>query len=324
MPPKRKRDEFEADDGREAFRNRGDLAMFRSEKRWDFALTVDGERLLLHKQLLFSRVGKFRQLLTGGRNGLPKDDKGRTEYTEKDHDARSVRLMVDFVYGEWKAEILEFQTENQPVIQDCILLFRLGHSFDIPRMAAYAVRHLEMYLSRKLRDICVYPLHRALQAAGRKEFIEDLEAGIWQADAARHGPVETQPWCMLVDFVVVAGPVLLREPNFHLRVDVDVLPPAFVKETLLGLHAPKYQTPWMRGLRVRPARLSRPVPKKRGGCSCCGVGILREEAAVFNPWSYQMLAQRFPQLCCEACAERMDQGDGNGVVWGIFDDVKDE
>lgn len=66
MPPKRKRgDGAVVDDEREKFRKRGDLEMYQTGTKADLALTVEGKKILLHQQFLISRVGYFKQRLTG-------------------------------------------------------------------------------------------------------------------------------------------------------------------------------------------------------------------------------------------------------------------
>lgn len=45
-----------------------------------------------------------------------------------------------------------------PMIQNCILPYSLGHDFEIMSLAKYAVCHLGTYMSRKLKEICIYPL----------------------------------------------------------------------------------------------------------------------------------------------------------------------
>lgn len=257
---------------------------------------------------------------------MPRDDRRRPRLTEDSADAKSVRLVLEFIYGDWKIEALEFQSRNQGVIQLCIHLFNLGHHFGVPRMVRYAMRHLGMHLSSKLKEMCVYPPPKGLEAAERPDFLNDLEAGINQAETAQEGATpfsqQNHPRRMLIDFVVAAGPVLLRAAPFRMTVDEDNrLPAAFIKDVLLGTYAREPLTTWMKKLQVRPAR---PEPKKRGACFGCGVGVARGQAAVFNPWSEPTFEQRYPQFCCEGCAQHMDEADGRGVKWEIFDDVKEE
>lgn len=237
------------------------------------------------------------------------------------HDAKSVRLVVEFIYGDWMVEIMEYPSEKQPIIQDCILLYNLGHDFDIPKMIAYATKHLGMYLSRKLKDFCIYPVPKAMVAVAPREFMDDLEVGIKDAENAR----KNDPRSMLIDFVVVGGDIILRDAGFRFSIDQDFLPPAFVKDVLLAKFGNKYQTQWMTNLMVRPEELMKSEKKrKRGDCAGCGEAITMEQTAVFNPWSQQRLARRYTQVCCEDCAGQMDKGNGAGVQWEIFSDVKEE
>lgn len=68
MPPKRKSGDADLDDARQQFRKRGDLPLYQSGTKADLALTVHGERLLLHKPFLISRIGFFKRLLGGHQN----------------------------------------------------------------------------------------------------------------------------------------------------------------------------------------------------------------------------------------------------------------
>jgi hypothetical protein len=74
MPPKRKRGDGGVDEEREKFRKRGDLKMYESGTKADFALTVDGQRILLHQQFLISS----RRLLQAAA-----DRQGRGEFGAK-------------------------------------------------------------------------------------------------------------------------------------------------------------------------------------------------------------------------------------------------
>lgn len=244
------------------------------------------------------------------------------------HDVKSVRLVVEFIYGDWMVQILEHPSEDQPIIQNCILLYNLGHDFDIPKMVTYASKHLGMYLSKKLKEICLYPISKALEAATPKEFMEDLETGINMAEKARPGASEAvkrnHPRKMLIDFIVVGRDVLLRDAGFRVRIELNFLPALFVRDVLLAQNSREYQSQWMANLRVRPDKLMKPVQKKRGHCAGCGESVGKDQTVVFNPWSYRGLAQRYTQFCCEECSKGMDKGDGAGVVWGTFDDMKEE
>ena len=243
------------------------------------------------------------------------------------HDIRSVRLVVELIYGTGSVEMMEDPSEEQPTIQDCILLYSLGHDFGIADMATYATRHLGMYLSRKLRDICTYPVvPGAIEAVAPRAFVDDLEAGVTAVyKAAPPGGAANQddpnhPRRMLIDFVVAARDVLLRDARLRLDVDQDMLPAAFLKDVLLAQFGRACQTPWMKRLMARPTE-KKQQQKKTRHCAGCGGGIAKGETAVFNPWSAPSLAQRYAQVCCEECAEGMDDK-GAGVEWGVFDETK--
>jgi hypothetical protein len=262
---------------------------------------------------------------------LPKDHKGRVVLTITTHDVKSVCLVCEFIYGDKKVEALEhpFEDEPAPIIQDCILLFNLGHDFAITQMVKYALKHLGMYLSKKLKEICLYPVSKAV-APQPNDFIDDLEKGIVMAEKARPGATEgfrkDHPRNMLLDFLVAGRDVLLRDAGFRFRIDDDdgEIPGAFIKDLLLAQFCRSYRTAWMAELMVRPERVRKPVPKKRGNCAGCGEGVSKDQTVVFNPWAYQHLAMRYIQFCCEKCAEGMDSGDGAGVRWDTFQDVKEE
>lgn len=187
-------------------------------------------------------------------------------------------------------------------------------------MSKYAIHTLGTYLSRKLKEICIQPLPKALEAAGQNHFIDDLEVGVIKADEARRAGEERKlPLLMLTDFVVVARDVLLREARFRLTIDQDLLPAAFIREVLLAQFGKGYQTTWMRNLMVRPPKAA----VKRVKCAGCGEGIAKDEEVVFNPWSGVKVPQRYTQVCCEECAQGMDKGKGKGVSWQVFDDSQD-
>ncbi|POS77138.1 hypothetical protein DHEL01_v204476 [Diaporthe helianthi] len=327
MPPKRKRGDAGVDDGREKFRKRGDLGIYFSGTKADLALTVENQRILLHQQILISRVGFFKEKLLAGTNyeELEVDDSGIPAMNITTHNAKSVLLMVEFVYGEGMVEIMEYPTNEKRFIQDCILLFNLGHSFDIPDMVKYAITHLGKYLSRKLKDICHYPLPRT--SAAPREFMDDLEAGINKAQTAKAGITlhaqKNHPRRMLIDFLVVGGDVLVRDSTFRFNIGQDILPAAFLRDTFLAQTAREFQTPWMKKLMVRPGRLEK-AAKSRGRCSGCQTLVAKDQQVVFNPWSHERLEHKYTQLCCGDCAKGMNDEDGSGVWWDIFEDMKEE
>lgn len=242
------------------------------------------------------------------------------------HDAKSVRLVVEFIYGDWMLEKMEYPSEKQPIIQDCILLWNLGHDFDVPKMITYATKHLGMYLSRKIQNVCIYPVPKALVAVSPREFMDDLEVGIKDAENARPpADGKDDPRSMLIDFLVVSRDTVLRDAGFRFSIDQDVLPAAFVKDVLLAIFGNKYQTQWMTKLMVRPKALMKSEKKKkRGDCAGCGEAVTMDQTVVFNPRSQLPLAQRYTQVCCEDCSLHMDKGNGDGVQWNIFNDVKKE
>lgn len=185
-------------------------------------------------------------------------------------------------------------------------------------LSKYAVSHLGNHLSRKLKEICIYPLCKAIEAATRNRFIEDLEAGIIKAEeASRDDEEQKVPLKMLTEFVVVARDVLLREPRFRFSISEDVLPGTFIKEVLLAQFGIGYKTTWMKTLTQQPRKQT----LKRRKCSGCGEGVTKDEVVVFNPWSETQFAQSYSQVCCEECAKKM--GKGKGVSWEIFDDSED-
>lgn len=265
------------------------------------------------------------------------DDRGRAKLTIDSHDLRSVRLVVEFIYGTGSVEMMEYPSKEQPIIQDCILLHGLGHDFGVPDMSAYATRHLGMYLSKKLRDICLYPVvPKAMDAVAPRGFMDDLEAGVnavYKANANPGGAAggggkdkdkdkdddPNHPRRMLVDFVVAGRDVLLRDAGLRFSIDQDSFPPSFIKDVLLAQFGRAYKSAWMRGLVVRP--LEKPQKLKRR-CAGCGEGIAKDETAVFNPWSAPSLAQRYAQVCCEECALGMEEK-GAGVSWGVFGGIKE-
>lgn len=233
------------------------------------------------------------------------------------HPAKSVDLVLEFIYGAAKIEDIEYPAPDHPIIQNCILLYNLGHDFEIFNLSKYAICHLGTYLSRKLKEICIYPLANATKAAGRAVFIEDLEAGIVTADEARLAHEERKlPLRMLTDFVVVARDVLLREPHFRLSIDQDVLPSTFVKDVLLAQFNTTYDTHWMKNLMKQPQKQT----LKRRKCAGCGEGVVKDEQVVFNPWSGTKFSQRYSQVCCQECAQGMDKDNGKGVSWEVFDE----
>lgn len=257
---------------------------------------------------------------------MPVDDGGRIVLAMDSHDLKSVDLVVEFIYGEAMVEILEYPYKGLPSIQNCILLYNLGHDFDIPKLVAYATDHLGMYLSKKLQDICLYPVPMAMQAVALRAFIDDLEAGITQVYKTE--PIDEKPnnpRDMLIDFVVAGRDVLFRDADWRCRISQDMLPAAFLKDVLLAEYGTRYKTPWMKKLRARPEKLNNKPEdmKKKRSCDGCGEGITKDQTMVFNPWSGPSFAQRYAQVCCEDCAQEMDKGNGKGVEWGIFADSKE-
>lgn len=233
------------------------------------------------------------------------------------HPAKSVDLVLEFIYGASKIEDIEYPAADHPMIQNCILLYSLGHDFEIMSLAKYAVCHLGAYLSRKLKQICIYPLANATKAAGQNGFLTDLEAGITQADEISRGQEERKlPLKMLTDFVVVGRDVLLREAGFRFSISEDVLPSTFIKDLLLAQFDTTYKTTWMKNLMKKPQKQA----LKRRKCAGCGEGVAKDEQVVFNPWSGTILSQRYSQVCCEECAQGMEKGSGKGVSWEVFDD----
>lgn len=198
-----------------------------------------------------------------------------------------------------------------------MLLYSLGHDFEIPGLTNYAVDHLGNYLSRKLKDICIYPHQKALDAAGRSWFIEDLEAGLIKANETEWAREErSDPLGMLTDFVVVARDVLFWEPQFRWSID-EVLPSTVVRKLLLAQFRTKYETKWMNDLMMQPQKQT----LKRRKCSGCGDSVVKDELVVFNPWSGTKFSQAYSQVCCTECAEQMEKG--KGVSWEVFDDSED-
>lgn len=196
-----------------------------------------------------------------------------------------------------------------------MLLYSLGHDFEITSLSKYAVYHLETYLARKLKEICIYPLNKAIEAAGRNGFIDDLEAGITKAYEARQAHKEQKvPLKMLTDFVVVARDVLLREATFRFTIKQDLLPTPFIRKVLLAQFDGSYKTTWMKNLMQQPKKQTLKRPK----CSGCGEGTTKDELVVFNPWSGTKSEQAYSQVCCVECAEEMEKG--NGVSWEVFGD----
>lgn len=332
---------------RKKFKKRGDLGIFNLATQSDCALMIEDERLLVHKALLISRSGLFKKLLakTGKvclrTTGLfllcmsvfadtvaqmPADHKGRVVLTLDTHDVKSIRLVVEFIYGARSVEIMEYPSKDQPVIQDCVLLYNLGYNFEIPDMVAYATKHLGMYLSQKLKDICLYPVQKAMEAVAPRAFIDDLEAGI--AQAYKTEPIAedpNHPRHMLIDFFLAGRDVLFRDADLRFRITQSMLPATFVNEILLAQYGPGYKTPWMKKLMVRPEKMNRKPEetKKKRSCAGCGEGITKDETMVFNPWSGPNFSQRYTQVCCEDCAQEMDKGKGRGVSWGVFNDAKE-
>ncbi|KAG6353634.1 hypothetical protein INS49_005342 [Diaporthe citri] len=325
MSPKRDHEIPDTNASRKKFKKRGDLGIYNLATQSDCAVMVGDERLLLHKAMLISRSGAFKKQLT--KTGkMPVDHRGGVVLTIDSHDIKSVRLVAEFIYGAASVEILEYQSKDQPIIQDCILLYNLGHEFDIHDMVVYATRHLGMYLSKKLKDICLYPVPKAMQAIAPRAFIDDLEAGITQAYETE--PIEEDPNLprhMLIDFVLAGRDVLFRDADLRFRISQGMLPAAFANEVLLAQYGPGYKTPWMKKLMVRPEKLNKKPEemKKKRSCAGCGEGITKDETMVFNPWSGPNLSQRYTQVCCEECAQEMDKGKGKGVSWGVFDDAQE-
>lgn len=259
---------------------------------------------------------------------MPVDHKGRVVLTLDTHDVKSIRLVVEFIYGARSVEIFEYPSKDQPVIQDCILLYNLGHDFEISDMVAYATKHLGMYLSQKLRDICLYPAQKAMEAVSPRAFMDDLEAGIVQVYKAEYGQGANEPnnpKCMVMDFILAGREVLFRDAGLRFSIDQDMLPAAFLKEILLAQFGRGYQTPWMKKLMVRSEEVTKKFHKMKKGTKCagCGEGVTEDQPVVFNPWSGPTVTQKYTQVCCEECAEDMDNGKGRGISWGVFDDAKE-
>lgn len=119
-------------------------------------------------------------------------------------------LIIKFIYGGGSVKILEYPSKDQPIIQDYILLYNLGHDFEIPDMVTYTTKHYGMYLSQKLRDICLYPVPKAMEAVALWPFTDDLEAGIIQVYKTELGEEDpNHPRHMLIDFVLAGRDVLL-------------------------------------------------------------------------------------------------------------------
>lgn len=234
------------------------------------------------------------------------------------HTAKDIDLVLEFIYGAGMIEVVEYPSVDHPLMQNCILLYNLGHDFEITDLTKYAEKHLGFYLSRKLKDICIYPLSEAVKAVGRNKFIEDLEAGIDEAEKARLANRKL-PFFMLVDFVVAGRDPLFRDRTFHWNISEDVLPSNFVKEMLLTQFRGNYHTTWMKNLMVKPEK----ELQRRRKCVGCGEGVSKEDRVVFNPWSGVKFPQRYQQVCCEECAHSMDQGQGAGVSWRVFDDTEE-
>lgn len=248
----------------------------------------------------------------------PVGDDGKAVITVETHSAKSINLVLEFIYGAYKVKQIEYPSVNQPLIQDCLELYTLGHDFKILELAKYAADHLGFYLSRKLKEICIYPLSKAKEALGRNRFIEDLEAGIIIADESRKASRNRElPFLMLIDFAVAGKDVLFCDAGLLWDIDQDILPSTFLKEFFLTWCGPKYHTAWMKKLVVKPEKETR----KRRKCAGCDEGIAKEETAAINPFSGLEFEQRYAQVCCEDCAQEMKQG--KGISWKVFDDTKE-
>ncbi|KAL1869160.1 hypothetical protein Daus18300_005697 [Diaporthe australafricana] len=300
---------------RQEFGLRGDLKIFKFKDQPDVNLVVRDTKIPVHRSHLISRCGRFKQMLNGKE---PVGDDGKAVITVESHCVESVNLVLEFIYGASKVELIEYPSNNQPLIQDCMRLYNLGHEFKIPELTKYATDNLGFYLSRRLREFCIYPLSEAKKAVCRNKFIEDLEAGIIKADKSRQAGGDRElPFLMLVDFAVAGRDVLLRDAGLRWDIDQDVVPSSFIKEVMLTLFGPRYRTAWMKSLMVKPEKEAR----KRRKCAGCDEGIAKEETAAYNPFSGYEFAQRYAQVCCEECAQGMKQG--SGVSWEVFDDTKE-
>ncbi|KAJ0107544.1 hypothetical protein J7T55_007734 [Diaporthe amygdali] len=294
MSAKRESDGAEPSPKRQKFKLRGDLRILQNG----------------------DQSGHFNKILNTDKVSGKKDK--RKVITMEPHSANDIKLVLEFIYGAGMIEIVEYPSTDQPLIQNCILLYNLGHDFEIPDLTKYAEKHLGFYLSRKLNEICIYPFSEAVKAVGRNKFIEDFEAGINEAEKVCLADRKL-PLFMLVDFAVVGRDVLFRDPTLRWDVSEDSLPSSFVKEVFLAQFRGTYHTTWMKNLMVKPEK----EIQRRRKCVGCGEGVSKEDRVVFNPWSGVRFPQRYQQVCCEECAQSMDQGQGAGVSWRVFDDTEE-
>lgn len=246
------------------------------------------------------------------------DNSGKPVVVIESHCAKSIDLVLEFIYGASKIDDIEHPAPGDPFIKNCIHIYNLGHDFEITSLSKYAIYHLGTHLSRKLKEVCVYPLSEAKAAAARNGFIEDLVASIIEADVA-HQAGRKLPLDMLTDFVVVARDVLLREAGFRLSIEEDVVPYTFVKKLLL---AQTYQTTWMKHIMVRPQEPQKLQPRRGWKCDGCGEKVAEDEPVIFNPFSALKFSQRYTQVCCEECAQGMDKGHGKSASWAVFDNAE--
>lgn len=257
---------------------------------------------------------------------MPKDREGRVLLTLDTHDIKSIAFVVEFIYGDKELKELKYPPKDQPTIQLCVLLYNLGHDFDISDMVTHAKKHLGMHLSRKLKEICIYPLSKAKKAVASNKFLDDLEAGITAAYKTEYKDDLNHPQKMLMDFIVVGGEILFRDERFMLSIDQDVLPADFLKDFIKAQFGGRYQTPWMKRLMVRSDKLKMKLEKTKNqqqkNCEGCGV-TTGDQTISFNPWSRAHIGQMYTQVCCEKCAQGMDEGDGKSVPWAVFDDTEE-
>lgn len=319
------------------FELRGDLGILKSGRRSDCDVIAGKQTFHVHSAILASRGGQLAKLLnadaevshepsqdqasridtlTSGAQG-PAENIGKQVIEIESHSAKSVDLVLEFIYGASKISVVEYPAPEHPMIQSCILLYNLGHDFKISDLSDYAISHLGSYLSRELKKICIYPLSKAKTAAAGNKFIEDLRDGVVNANKANQAHEDRDlPFKMLTDFIVVGRDVLFREPLFRDAISEGVLPRSFLQEVLLAQFGTAYQTVWMRNLMMQTKPRTQALKTRK--CTGCGDRIAADEQVVFNPWSGLKFSQRYAQVCCEECARVMDKGHGKGVSWAVF------
>lgn len=243
-----------------------------------------------------------------------------------EHSPGSPHSVIEFIYGTGHLNKLENQEpSNQKSVQFitvCVHAYRAGLEFDHCDMAGYAVDCLEKTLSTQLKEICVFPFHRA------KEAFDPCKAcGLWHGirnadQIKKYGEDRDLPYRMLVDFVVAGREVILRDQFFQGYTKNDDFSAEFLKQVTRTQYQGRYQTEWMESAAVKPETL----PNRLVKCAVCGLNVNLKggEPAHYSPLLPEPLMSVYTKVCCSDCAADPKNQDVDGrISWSVFKQTED-